>query len=138
MTASHRARALLRATAALVGVVGGVAVAWLAPGMFTEADGDTAGVWARWTTVAAVLALLGVAAANLVGLRDRQRMRSLALLACLGAVAVLLVLVVGGFLLSVDGPSSVVGVGMLLALFPLAAVGLALQTRHLDGPPYEP
>lgn len=130
---SPRNRALMRAGGASAVAFLGVVVALMAPEMFTDADGDTPGLWARWTTVAAVLALVGVAIANVVGLRDHNRMRRLALVACLVAVAAVLVLIGGAFLLSVDKPAGTVGVAVILSSLPLSAVGLALQTRHPDG-----
>lgn len=131
-TRSPRTRALLRIASAAVLAIAGVAVAVLAPGMFTEADGDTPAVWARGTSGATVLVLLGVVLANAVGLRDRDQMRSLALVAALGGAATLLVIVVGAFLISIDGSRAVVGVGVILAVLPLLAIALAMQTRHLD------
>lgn len=125
---SRRKRNILRAVGAMACAVLGVVLAALAPGMFSGED-TTAGVWARWAIVASVVTWLGVVVANLVGLRDREQMRSLAGLTIITATIVAGALVLGGFILSADGVSDALEIGLLLSAYPLIAIGLAIQTR---------
>jgi hypothetical protein len=131
VTTSDTVRALLRAGAALVLLVGGVVVAGLLPDAITR---ESAVTWLQWSVAAGVLVQLVVIAANLVGPRRRDRMRELALAAVYLGAAVVVSLVLGAIYFVVDGVAAgdAPFLAALVAIPPAFGVALALMSRQ-DG-----
>ena len=129
---SARSRAVARSVAALAMASAGLLSAWFADRAFTDTDPGSAVGWVRGCLAGGVLALLLLVAANLTAASDGHSGRLLKLGQAV-VVVTLLGLVVGWLVVVADGldPLTATSIGFVVALYPLSAVILGLESRGL-------